>query len=902
MKHKLVFFAVLLTALIWVLPVAASESGDTVTAQSLPASTGSGFPAIGRWEGDDYGSTNLWSVNTSDGQMIAYCGQAEMESPGGALPVTEVRNDVYKAICLLNPYTNSRNYSSFAARYAGLIPEAYRQYGPDQTYAFLHFALSIANSGQRRTILDSDVEACTAFVATLRTILTDPSHDLHAAMTADLANYRLFMAKGNQGQQDLYWSEERARTKIILRKESADPALTSGNPSYSLAGAVYEVFTDSAMTQKAGTITTDENGNGSLGDLPAAVYYVKEKTASKGFELDPARYECNTASGDVTVISKEVPKTVCISLQKESALPDVTKENRNYSLGGAVYVICSDEAMTKEAGRITTDEGGSGMLTGLPFGNYYAKEVRASEGFLLDEKTYRIDAQRGDASFVSKEVPIRGGVKIGKWSLEVNERRAQGGATLSDTVFTIINDSKSPIRVDGKTVAPGEVAAEVKTDENGLYESAADFLPYGSYRVKETKAPDGYLFDEDATAGFSIRKDGEIVDLDQGEFSDAVIRGDLELTKIRDGNAKRMGLIPFRITSLSTGESHILVTDRNGEGKTASSFRLHSKETNANDAAVKDGRVDESLLNEEAGIWFCGTAEAGVAADDGRGALPYDRYTVEELRVEANGGLTLLSFEVEVYREGRTVHLGTVTDDPVRIATEAFDPQTGERKSAPKEEAALCDTIFYEGLKAGQCYRIETRLYDKTAGSLLADEEGKEKSWSAEFVPDEEKGRVTVEVAVDTSALADHDLVFFETLYRITEEGEEEEARHEDENDEAQTIRIRATPVPEEPTVTTTEITNTTTTSTSSEQSQRTTEKETVVTTETTERVTQPERPVIEAVPVTNTGTVTTAVPTVSQAQPVRTGDEAPLAALLASLLLSGCLFPILLRHRKKQP
>ena len=86
-----------------------------------------------------------------------------------------------------------------------------------------------------------------------------------------------------------------------------------------------------------------------------------------------------------------------------------------------------------------------------------------------------------------------------------------------------------------------------------------------------------------------------------------MIGGDFFFTKIEEKTQKAMAGIPFRITSVTTGESHVIVTDANGYFSSASDYVRHSVDTNAEKA--------------EAGLWF-GMAD-GVAApvNDTQGAL-----------------------------------------------------------------------------------------------------------------------------------------------------------------------------------------------------------------------------------------------------------------------------------------
>ena len=104
------------------------------------------------------------------------------------------------------------------------------------------------------------------------------------------------------------------------------------------------------------------------------------------------------------------------------------------------------------------------------------------------------------------------------------------------------------------------------TDEKGLASTANDALPYGHYRVDETKAPEGYLNEGRISLEFDITEDGKIVELTEtgSSIENQIIRGDLELVKVSDGDLSRLAGVPFTITSKTTGESHTIVTDQNG--------------------------------------------------------------------------------------------------------------------------------------------------------------------------------------------------------------------------------------------------------------------------------------------------------------------------------------------------
>ena len=93
---------------------------------------------------------------------------------------------------------------------------------------------------------------------------------------ARLAYYRT----DNAGIQSLlvYTPDIPLTGYVNLNKVSANPEITNGNSYYSLAGAVYGVYTEWDCINQVGTLTTDEWGNTNTVELNAGTYYVKGAT------------------------------------------------------------------------------------------------------------------------------------------------------------------------------------------------------------------------------------------------------------------------------------------------------------------------------------------------------------------------------------------------------------------------------------------------------------------------------------------------------------------------------------------------------------------------------------------------------------------------------------------------
>ena len=122
---------------------------------------------------------------------------------------------------------------------------------------------------------------------------------------------------------------------------------------------------------------------------------------------------------------------------------------------------------------------------------------------------------------------------------------------MKDAEFEIISLNDNAVLVEGKLYKKGEVVKTILTDIEGVASTSVDLLPYGKYRIEESKAPEGYLRDGAKPIEFEITEDGKIVDLTGADtsFYNQVKRGDLEGVKIGAGTHQRLAGVPFRITS-----------------------------------------------------------------------------------------------------------------------------------------------------------------------------------------------------------------------------------------------------------------------------------------------------------------------------------------------------------------
>ena len=547
---------------------------------------------------------------------------------------------------------------------------------------------------------------------------------------------------------------------LELQKVSGNPAMTENNACYSLQGAQYGVYTDAACTKIAsgtnaddgkafaGILTTDAEGNSRKVQLAARTYYVKEKNASKGYRLDPAVHKVTvTSEGTAKVKSEEIPMNdpTVIEINKASAEGTAVPEVR--SLEGTQFKITyyagyyTKENLPKETRHWVIQakkrSGGkyrAGLLpeylvegsefyygrdnvtTVIPLGTITIEEVKAAEGYNLDNKWLNKDAagtgvfltQIRDAGgqakmhygdtvieengFTAEDRPIYGGVRIQKQDAELKSAEPMGNAELSGIRFDIINRSEEPIRVGDKEYAKDQVVMTITTDQDGMAQTEVDTLPYGTYEIKEKEANEFYLCSEQEGRTFRITEHGKMVTADANGkslvFDDQIKRNDLSFRKVEEGTDKAMGMIPFVLENKDTHEKHVIVVDKNG--RWSSSKYAHSLNTNAMDGLLERYHGDEEIPTSELafkfGTWF-GTGRSGSMApvNDQLCVFPYGEYSLTELRCEANKGYKLIeNYEV------------TIDEDTSETNGQAIDlyklHNTPEKREKPTVTATVSPT------------------------------------------------------------------------------------------------------------------------------------------------------------------------------------------------------------------
>ena len=550
-------------------------------------------------------------------------------------------------------------------------------------------------------------------------------------------------------------------------------------------------------------------------------------------------YFPNSAGGNV--ISKITPKYPVryyrviktlhkgyLTLHKDSSNKTLTDANDCYSLAGAEYGVYTDSNCSNKVATLTTNASGNANTVSLNPGRYYVKETKAPKGYFTDSQVYTADVSGANRESSPVKLSVSDNpandpmaMLLGKYDGQKTYNGAgnlpQGSATLAGAEFTVdyyaTLDYKSYDDLKNADVKPTR-SWTFKTNENGIANFKADdfvsgdafyynsnndpCIPRGTVVIRETKAPTGYVKSDDVSFQ-KIQENpttGAVRTYNVPEVAEQVYRSDIEFTKKADNGSEHLAGVPFKVTSLTTGESHIAVTDENGYFSSASSWNAHDSNANANDwALTASDTIDSTKLDANAGFWFgnnsvldgngtTSTSDA-VKADNKLGALPFDTYSIEELRCSANEGYALINTTVTVTRDAKTIDLGTFDDPEPEIHTTAYDASDSDHYVGVGT-VKISDKVEYSHLVAGKTYTVIGELHDAATGDAVT-VNGQAITAEKTFTAEDSAGPVTLDYAFDSYDLKGKTLVVYETL---TDAKGAKLAEHRDKSDVSQQVTV----------------------------------------------------------------------------------------------------------------
>lgn len=390
----------------------------------------------------------------------------------------------------------------------------------------------------------------------------------------------------------------------------------------------------------------------------------------------------------------------------------VTVLNHTYAVGEAIDIEGNGNTT------FTTDENGFYQSAEkiLPYGTYTINEINPPLGHNSDGTTsytfsIRNHGEYVDATYKIFNDVVRGGFKIQKNDIDY-DTRSQGDTNLQAT-FEIINKSNADVLVDvngdgvldkdSERFAPNAKITDFTTDENGYYETASDFLPYGTYQINETVPPVGYTQDGTITKTFEVRNEDEISDLTY-EIFNRVDYGKFSIHKVGAASSSDWADPEKDVEFVAVLSSKI------GEGKPYATFE---DAYNAIAAAGKTGDIKDADGN----IILTVHEYAVVKTDDAGNAtsndLAYGTYTIKQTsHVEDTVDVTSEATFV-VKEDGQATVAYTATNSPMkyRIHIVKKDADTGKTVALNSAEFKIFQLTDRKGNKVNQYVKQKVGLF-----------------------------------------------------------------------------------------------------------------------------------------------------------------------------------------------
>lgn len=382
---------------------------------------------------------------------------------------------------------------------------------------------------------------------------------------------------------------------IKIHKYSASPEITNGNSCYSLKGAEFGIFKTMADAQAGknavATIVTDQDGNGSIGNLAYGTYYVKETKASPGYRINndvyrekvdsdiPVAFDVPEEAGNdpasVLVQKKDSNGTIflegCIfAIKYYDVQMDTDPAQAGKSAVRTWYIKTNDlgkadigdsKCIQKNSDPLYYDNYGVAII---PLGTITVQEIQAPEGYVLDDTihTFRITDNPDGIPHINVEnertisnsqmkqpfelIKLAEGKNNSTYPLAgagfsacradqltcvpEDYKAAEGEIIVKDDLglFYIWNQDRAvALTADGST--------ELFTDENGYAKSVP--LAYGKYIVRETTVPKNFHPVDPFTVNIT-ENSNEPVKL--GYFTDKSFKAYLKLIKKDDATGKKI--------------------------------------------------------------------------------------------------------------------------------------------------------------------------------------------------------------------------------------------------------------------------------------------------------------------------------------------------------------------------
>lgn len=312
------------------------------------------------------------------------------------------------------------------------------------------------------------------------------------------------------------------------------------------------------------TIVTDSDGFAEIRNLPYGMYLVTETDIPEGYlAADPFQVTIEKEEGSTAEVKKTVVndrKKLKLSFTKQSA---ETEEPFTGAVSGAVYGLYVGQDICSSAGEtlakagdllelaVSKADGSLVFQADLPYGSYYVKEYQAPEGYRMSEEAYSFTFTKDCNTDSDGIYEINHILEDEPTKVFISKKSFTSGTEISGAELQILDCERN-------------VVTSWTTDGT---EKEIKGLKPGTYTLKETRAPFGYVVSE--SVEFTVTDNGEIPRV---TMYDKEVMGCIEITKVDGDTGEKLQGAVFELRKKDGEVIDTLITDEHGYAKSKEVF------------------------------------------------------------------------------------------------------------------------------------------------------------------------------------------------------------------------------------------------------------------------------------------------------------------------------------------